>query len=101
MLIEASGAAVTWIMKLPVCINDYFLHLTLSELETDSEYKTVQDDFHYKGLSCSIEVLRTFAFVARRMSKLLSFLHDCALRLCTSSRLTSQIVEKVSGELPW
>lgn len=101
MLIVASGAGVTWIMKLPVCMNDYFLYLTLSELETDSEYKTVQDVKDCKGLSCSTEVLRTFAFIARRMSKLLNFLHDCAFRLSTFSRLTSQIVEKVCGELPW
>lgn len=36
MLFGASGAAGTWIMKLPMCINDYFWYLTLAELETES-----------------------------------------------------------------
>lgn len=33
MLFGASGAAEPWIMKLPMCMNDYFWYLTLAELE--------------------------------------------------------------------
>lgn len=38
---------------------------------------------------------------ARRVAKLLRLLQHCALNLCTSNRLKSKIVEKLSGELPW
>lgn len=36
MMFGTSGAAGTWIMRSPMCMNDYFWYLTLAELETES-----------------------------------------------------------------